>query len=127
MNTNAPTRPSWRAALTNRAFVVHYLQMVAAMAIGMAALRPLSMHVMHHAEAEMEVLLMATTMLTVMAVWMVYRRHTWPEIIEMGVAMYASVAVLFPFYWLGAVTPTGLMILAHALMLLGMAVAMEPE
>ena len=31
---------------------------------------------------------------------------------------------LFPFYWIGAVGRTGLMILAHTLMLLGMAVAM---
>ena len=42
----------------------------------------------------------------------------------MSAAMYASVAVVFPLYWFGAVGPTGSMILAHVLMLLGMAVAM---
>jgi hypothetical protein len=124
MNADASTRPTWHAALTNRAFGVHYLQMLAAMGIGMVVLGPLSMRVVHDAEAEVEVLLMATTMMAGMAVWMVYRRHPWPEILEMCAAMYASVAVLFPFYWLDAVTSTGLMILAHILMLLGMAVAM---
>lgn len=124
MNAPTATRPSWRAALTNRPFIVHYLHMLVAMGIGMVVLGPLSMHIVHHAGAEVEMLLMATTMVPGMAVWMAYRRHTWPEILEMSAAMYASVAALFPFYWLGAVAPTGLTILAHILMLLGMAVAM---
>ena len=124
MSTNAPPRPTWRAALTDRTFVVHYLQMLAAMAIGMVVLGPLSTRVVHHAEVEVEVVLMATTMVAGMALWMAYRRHTWPEIIEMSAAMYASVAGPLPLYWLGTVTPTGLMILAHILMLPGMAVAM---
>jgi hypothetical protein len=124
MSLEVSARPTWRAALTNRAFVVHYLQMLVAMGVGMVALEPLSMHVVHHAGVEVEMLLMATTMLAGMAVWMVYRKHTWAAILEMSAAMYASVAVLFPFYWIGAVTPAGLMILAHLLMLLAMAVAM---
>ena len=124
MSAEAPARPSWRAALTNRAFAVHYLQMLAAMGIGMVVLGPLSMHLVHHAEAEVEMLLMATTMVAGMAAWMVYRRHTWPGIAEMVAAMYASVAVLFPLHWLGVVDSTGLMILGHVLMLLGMAAAM---
>ena len=124
MTTARPQRLTWRRALTNRAFVVHYLQMLAAMGIGMAVLGPLSMRIVHHAEDEVEVLLMATTMVTGMAVWMVYRRHTWREILEMSVAMYASVVVLFPVYWLGAVASAGLMVSAHVLMLVGMAVAM---
>jgi len=124
MSAEAPTHPTWRAALTTRAFVVHYLQMLAAMGIGMVVLGPLSMRIVHHAEDEVEVLLMATTMMTAMALWMVSRRHPWREILEMSAAMYASVVVLFPVHWLGAVDSAGLMVSAHVLMLFGMAVAM---
>jgi hypothetical protein len=124
MNADAPARPTWRAALTNGVFVVHYLQMITAMGIGMVVLGPLSMRIFHHAEAEVHVLLMATTMVAGMAVWMVYRRHAWPGIVEMSAAMYASIAVAFPLYWLGAAAPAGLMTLAHVLMPLGMAAAM---
>ena len=124
MSAEPLARPTCRAALTNRAFAVHYLQMLAAMGMGMVVLGPLSMQLVHHADAEVEMLLMATTMVVGMAVWMVYRRHTWPGIVEMSAAMYASVAVLFPLHWLGAVDSTGLMILGHILMLLGMAAAM---
>ena len=84
MNADAPARPTWRAALTNGVFVVHYLQMITAMGIGMVVLGPLSMRIFHHAEAEVHVLLMATTMVVGMAVWMVYRRHAWPGIVEMA-------------------------------------------
>jgi flagellar biosynthetic protein FliP len=124
MSVHAPARPTWRAALTNRTFAANYLRMLAAMGIGMVVLGPLSMNVVHHARAEVEMLLMATTMVAGMAAWMVYRRHPWPAIVEMSAAMYASVAALFPFYWLGAVTPAALLILGHVLMLPGTAVAM---
>lgn len=102
MSTNTQARPGWRAALTNRAFVVAYLQMLAAMGIGMVALGPLTMRVVHHAGADVELLLMATAMVAGMAVWMAYRRHTWSGIVAMSAAMYVSVAVLFPLYWIGA-------------------------
>ena len=38
--------------------------------------------------------------------------------------MYGSFVVLFPFYWLGVLSPTSLTILGHLLMLVGMAVVM---
>lgn len=122
MTTSAPTRPI--AAPTNPAFVVQYLQVLAAMGIGMVVLGPFSMRVVHRAGAEGEMLLMATDMVVGMALWMIYRRHDWPEVVEMSAVMYASVAALFPFYWLGLLGPTTLMILGHILMLAGMAVAM---
>jgi hypothetical protein len=124
MNAPAPARPGWRAALTNRAFVVHYLQMLAAMGIGMLVLTPFSMHLVHHAGVEVEALSMVTTMVAGTAVWMAHRLHSWPEILEMSAAMYGSFVVLFPFYWLGVLSPTSLTILGHLLMLVGMAVAM---
>jgi flagellar biosynthetic protein FliP len=124
MNAPAPARPGWRTVLTDRGFVVHYLQMVAAMGIGMVVLTPFSMHLVHHAGAEVEALAMVTTMVAGMAVWMAHRLHTWPEIVEMSAAMYGSFAALFPFYWLGVLTPTSLTMLGHLLMLVAMAVAM---
>jgi flagellar biosynthetic protein FliP len=124
MKTGSPARATRRAALTNRTFVVHYLQMLAAMGVGMVVLEPLSMHVVHHAGAELEVLLMATTMVAGMTAWMVYRRHPWPGIAEMIAAMYVAVTVPFPLYWIGALDPVGLTILGHVLMLPAVAVAM---
>ena len=124
MTTTQPSRPSARAALTNRSFVLHYLQMLAAMVVGMVVLGPLSMHVVHHPGAEVEMLLMATTMVAGMAAWMVHRRHPWPGVLEMSAAMYAALAVPFPFYWLGTVDSSGLAVAGHLLMLPGMAIAM---
>ena len=118
------TRPTWRAAVTNRAFVVHYLQMLVAMLAGMALYMPLSMLVGDGAGIEVDALLMATSMTAGMAAWMAWRRHDWPGIAEMGLAMYLAFAVLFPPYWLGALSAQGLTILGHVLMLPAMAVAM---
>jgi hypothetical protein len=115
-------RPTVRAALTNRAFVVHYLQMLAAMGVGMLVLGPLSMLV--EAGVEVDSLLMATWMTAGMAAWMAWRRHSWPAIAEMGLAMYASFAVLFPVYWAGALSGHGVMLAGHLLMFPAMALAM---
>ena len=76
MTTARTERPTWRATLTDRAFVVHYLQMLAAMVVGMVVLGPLSMLV--DAGVEVHSLLMATWMSAGMAAWMAWRRHAWP-------------------------------------------------
>lgn len=119
-----PPRPTWRAAMTNRAFIVHYLQMLAAMLVGMAVLAPLSMLAGDGAGTEVDALLMATSMTAGMAAWMAWRRHPWPGIAEMGLAMYLSFAVLFPLHWLGVLSAQGLIVLGHVLMLPAMAAAM---
>jgi hypothetical protein len=98
-------RPTWRATLTNRGFVVHYLQMLAAMGIGMLVLGPLSMLV--DAGVEVHALLMATWMTAGMTAWMAYRRHSWPATAEMALAMYLSFAVLLPAYWRGCCPDPG--------------------
>jgi flagellar biosynthetic protein FliP len=92
-----PARPTWRATLATRAFVVHYLQMLAAMIVGMVLLGPLSMLV-PSVDAEMQALLMATSMTAGMTVWMLWRRHSWAGVAEMGLAMYLAFVVLFPFH-----------------------------
>jgi flagellar biosynthetic protein FliP len=124
LDASSSARPTWRVALTNRAFIVHYLEMVAAMEIGMVVLGPLSMRVAHHAGAEVETLLMASTMVPGMVVCMALRRHVWPAVAEMCVAMYLSFLILFPAYWLGLLDATRLPDLGHIIMLAGMAVAM---
>jgi hypothetical protein len=124
VNTIRPARPTWRAAVTNRAFIVHYLQMVAAMIVGMVVLGPASMFVGDGAGTEVRALLMATSMTAGMAAWMAWRRHPWPAIVEMGLVMYLAFAVLFPLRWLGVLSAQGLIVLGHVLMLPAMAVAM---
>jgi len=124
MTTVRDHRPTWRAAVTNRTFVVHYLQMLAAMIVGMVVLGPLSMLLGDSAGAEVRTLLMATWMTAGMAAWMAWRRHPWPGIVEMGLAMYLAFAVLFPLHWLEQLSADGLMLVGHVLMLPAMAIAM---
>lgn len=121
MTTN---RPTWRAAVTNRGFVLHYLQMVAAMFAGMLVLMPLSMMFGDGGSVELRALLMATWMTAGMVAWMAWRRHRWPGIAEMALAMYLSFAVLFPLYWSELLGEVGLMVGGHVLMFPAMAYAM---
>jgi hypothetical protein len=115
-------RPTWRTTVTNRGFVVHYLQMLAAMGVGMLVLGPLSMLV--DAGVEVHALLMATWMTAGMTAWMAYRRHSWRATAQMGLAMYLSFAVVLPAYWLGVLSGPGMMVAGHVLMLPAMALAM---
>ena len=124
MTTIRSARPTWRAAITNPTFVVHYLQMLAAMLFGMVLYMPLSMLVGDTAGIEVDALVMATSMTAGMTAWMAWRRHAWPAIAEMGLAMYLAFAVLFPLYWLGAVSAPRLFIAGHVLMLPAMALTM---
>ena len=123
MTTARAPRPTWRATLADRGFVVHYLQMLAAMIVGMLVLEPVSM-LLGDVGIEVHTLLMATWMSVGMTAWMAWKRHGWPSIVEMSLAMYLSFVVLFPAYWLGALSGMAVMIVGHALMLPAMALAM---
>ena len=123
MSTVRADRPTWRAALTDRRFVVHYLQMLAAMLAGMVVFGPLLMLV-GDAGAEVGALLMATAMTAGMTAWMAWRRHRWAAIAEMGLSMYLSFVVLFPAFWLGLLSGSGVLAVGHVLMLPAMALAM---
>jgi hypothetical protein len=116
-------RPTVRAALTDRGFVVHYLQMLLAMGAGMLVLGPLSM-LAGDSGLEVQALLMATWMSAGMAAWMARKRHARRSIVEMCLAMYLSFAVLFPLYWLGPLSGDGALLAGHVLMLPAMALAM---
>jgi hypothetical protein len=105
-------------------FVRHFLEMVAAMIVGMmvvgGAVRlfcVLTGHegVFDHAGAS--ALIMATNMIIGMSVWMRYRDHSWAAIADMAAAMYVPLAVLIVPFWLGVLSGGALIGLMHVLML----------
>lgn len=110
-----------RAALADRGFWIHYLQMLVAMVLGMVGL---SMLWPSFDSTEADALVMATSMTIGMSAWMVYRRHSWASVAEMAAAMYVSFVVLFPPLWLGWLSADGLFLLGHLLMLPAMVLAM---
>ena len=114
-----------------RRFVRHYLEIVVAAVAGMVVLGPAESMLLNAvggagllASLEASALAMATNMTVATAAWMRFRRHGWPAIAEMAVAMYAPFVVLFPPLWLGVLSATGLMVLGHVLMLFTIAAAM---
>jgi flagellar biosynthetic protein FliP len=104
-------------------FVGHYVEMVAAMIVGMVALGPIwpSDWV---ARPDVHAIVMATDMTIAMALWMRIRAHSWPRIVEMSAVMYVPFLVLLVPYWLGALSGMGLMIAGHVIMFPLMLVAM---
>jgi hypothetical protein len=128
--TTSPTdgvraeRPSRREALTSRRFVLHYLQMLAAMLAGMALLMPVSMLVGAGDGVELQTLLMATSMSVGMTALMVWHRSPVASIVEMCLAMYLSFAVLLPAHWLGVLSGEAVIGLGHVVMLPMMAAVM---
>jgi hypothetical protein len=98
-------------------FIRHFLEMLAAMALGMLALEPLWPTT---DRVELQTLAMATNMAALMAA----RRHAWPRIVEMSAAMYAPFIILFMPYWTGLITAGSLFLIGHLLMLPAMLVAM---
>lgn len=116
-------RPGW-------AFTRHYLEMIAAMLLGMATLYPLWMMATESAESawlqrtDVETTVMATAMAAPMVAWMVFRGHAFRPVAEMTLAMYAGFWVLYPFLWAGLVGEMGVMMVGHVLMPVFMLVAM---
>ena len=117
------THPAASTRRTTLTFIVRYVQILVASMIGMAAFGPLATFV-GASGIEALALLMATTMAAGPAAWLAVRRHHWSAIAEMAVAIYLAFAVLFPVYWIGALSAEGLMILGHVLLLPAIAIAM---
>lgn len=106
-------------------FLWHYTEMVIAMIFGMLVLGLVWSAVLPGVtRTDAQVLIMATDMSIGMAVWMRVRRHGWPSIAEMSLAMFAPFLVLLVPYWLGALPGHLVMSLGHVLMLVCMALAM---
>jgi flagellar biosynthetic protein FliP len=117
--TAAP-RPPGRRALR---FAGHYLEMVAAMVVGMMLLAPLWPDAWT-ARPDVGALVMAADMTIGMALWMAIRRHTVRQITEMSAAMCAPFVLGLVPYWLGVISGETLMTAAHVLMFLTMLAAM---
>lgn len=123
-------RSAWTRAGGWR-FARHYLEMLVAMLLGMAVLGPLESALLDplgwrsvRAVPELDALVMATNMTAAMVAWMGYRRHGWAATGLMAAAMYLPFVVLFAPLWLGALSPTGVLVGGHLLMLPAMAGAM---
>ena len=116
---------------SKRAFVRHYLEMVAAMIVGMMVLEPVRDVVVDALGwsaafdgSEVRALAMATEMTIAMVAWMRYRRHAWPTTAEMALAMYVPFVLLFVPLWLGVIAGDAVLAGGHVLMLPAMALVM---
>jgi hypothetical protein len=107
---------SWR-------FLRHYLEMVAAMLVGMVALGAALRGVLALAGLELPArypalaaLEMAATMAAGMVAWMRHRGHRWASTLEMAGAMFAPAVALSPLLWLGVIAGDALLLLEHLAM-----------
>ena len=114
-----------------RRFGRHYLEMVAAMVIGMVVLGMLESVALDAVgwsglldRADVDALVMATNMTVAMASWMRFRGHARAPLVEMVAAMYLPFVLLVVPLWLGAISEDTLLIAGHVLMLPAMAAAM---
>jgi hypothetical protein len=106
-----------------RRFLRHYLEMVAAMLVGMVVLGAALRGVLALAGLgyptgypELLALEMAVTMSAGMAAWMGHRGHGRAGILEMTGAMFAPAVALTPLLWLGAIGGDDLLALEHLAM-----------
>ncbi|MCR6482038.1 hypothetical protein M8542_04370 [Amycolatopsis sp. OK19-0408] len=112
MTTTETTRTTTRKLAR---FTGHYVEMVAAMLIGMVALHPLWPSAWLE-RPDVDAIVMATNMTVAMTAAMLLRRHSWPRIAEMAAAMYLPFVVLLVPFWLDALSGDTLMVAGHVLM-----------
>jgi hypothetical protein len=119
------------ARLGRRRFLRHYLEMVAAMLVGMVALGGALRGVLALAGlpyptrySELVALEMAVTMSAGMVAWMRHRGHGWASTLEMTGAMFAPAVALVPLLWLGVLAGDSLLMVEHLVMLPLMFLAM---
>jgi hypothetical protein len=120
---------------TTKHFVRHYLEMVAAMFLGMLVLGVpagwalsafgTSMSELHSDAPAAMFLGMAVTMTAPMVGWMRHRGHGWRASAEMSAAMFLPTFAAIALLWGGLVEDVGaLMLVEHVAMLAAMAAAM---
>jgi hypothetical protein len=104
-------------------FLRHYLEMVAAMFVGMVVLGAAVRGVLALAGLqfpaqypELAALEMAVTMSAGMVAWMRHRGHGWASTLGMAGAMFAPAVALFPLLWLGLIAGDALLVLEHLAM-----------
>ena len=115
MTTSEIAHPTRSTARSLARFVGHYVEMVAAMIVGMIALGPVWPD-SWVARPDAHAVVMAVDMTVAMALWMRIRGHSWPGTVEMSAAMVLPFAVLLVPYWLGVLSGSALMIGGHVLM-----------
>jgi hypothetical protein len=103
-----------------RRFLRHYLEMVAAMLVGMVVVGGALRGVLALAGLqyptqypELAALEMAFTMSVGMVAWMRHRGHGWTSTLEMVGAMFAPAVALIPLLWLGVIAGDALLVLEH--------------
>ena len=106
-------------------FFRHYLEMVAAMVIGMIVFGAPAGLVVDYGETVPMLAAMAATMTVPMAGWMRYRGHGWAPTVEMSAAMVVPALGVIGLSAADLVTDAGaLMALEHVVMLTAMLGAM---
>ena len=109
-------------------FARHYLEMVAAMFLGMAILglpADRALDALGATSDEFMFLGMATTMTAPMVGWMLYRGHGWRANAEMSASMLVPTFAVIGVLSAGLLTDiAALMVIEHVAMLLAMAGAM---
>jgi hypothetical protein len=111
---------------TTRRFVLHYLEMLAAMGLGMLVLGGASELLLDLPdETAITLTEMAVAMTVPMVAWMRIRGHRWRMCSEMAAAMLLPTAGALVLLGTGLVTDAGtLMMLEHIIMPVSMLVAM---
>lgn len=127
MTTHQPTLHlspnAVRRHRTRWPLVRHGLEMLLAMAAGMAVLGEarslLGLDVSFAEHPGGSYALMATDMSVAMAAWMRFRRHGWAPTLEMCAAMYVPLA-LVPLVRVDAMSPMAFMVSGHVVMVVAM-------
>jgi hypothetical protein len=107
-------------------FVLHYVEMVVAMLVGMMVLGGLSQVLLDLPdETSVDLVEMAIAMTIAMVAWMRFRGHSWQPTAEMAAAMLLPAAGALVFLSGGIVTDSGtLMMIEHTAMFVAMFGAM---
>jgi hypothetical protein len=129
--TTAPERQTGGRRRWGR-FVVHYLEMAAAMLVGMVVLGGALRVVLAIADVpysmdrypELTTVEMGLTMAVAMAAWMRIRRHGWVSTLEMSLAMLVPAVAVVPLLWLDVLGHGAAMTVEHTAMFVLMAVVM---
>jgi len=122
--SSAPALSATSTRRPVRRLVLHYLEMLVAMLVGMAVLGPVwdLLAPGLTARADAAALVMAADMSLGMAAWMRVRHHSWPAIAEMCAWMSAPFVLLLLPYETGDLSGDALLTWGHLLMLPAMAV-----
>jgi hypothetical protein len=119
------------ASRTFWSLILHFLEMIVAMAVGMTALFPLWELATRAAASrnwlagmETQALAMTTAMTLPMAAWARIRGSSPSLMTKMCLAMYAGPLVILLFHWGGMIADQEVMMFGHGLMVLFMFVAL---